>query len=450
MAAKHSCARSQATRDHLSSLPCPPRLLAVLRGVVLAGLFAAGGAHAAPFAYLAQGSGSLAVLDTAQGYALVAQVPVGGSPSSVAVTPDGAFVYVANQGSDNVSVIDAATRTAVATIAVGNAPSAVVIAPDGARAYVSNFADGTVSVIDTASRSVIASMPAATPFGLALSADGATLYVGHLNGGTVSRIATATLAPAGADIVVGARPAWLALSLDGAWLAVPNVDDDTVSLVSTATHAVVATIGVGDGPASAAFAPDGAVLYVANRSGGSVSKVDIASRSVVTTVPAGAFGIDVHPDGKTVLTGTFGGYAVVDAGTHSVAAAALPGAGPLNLRIGPFAFGGFQSPVDALPTLNAMKAGAAVPVKWSLGGDFGLGVVAPGWPSSRQVACPGAAAVDVVELTVTAGHSSLGYDSASDTYTYAWKTQKAWAGTCRQFDLRLTDGVTRRALFQFR
>ena len=50
---------------------------------------------------------------------------------------------------------------------------------------------------------------------------------------------------------------------------------------------------------------------------------------------------------------------------------------------------------------------------------------------------------------VTAGASSLSYDSGSGQYTYIWKTEKTWANTCRQFVLRLKDGSAQRANFKF-
>jgi hypothetical protein len=51
---------------------------------------------------------------------------------------------------------------------------------------------------------------------------------------------------------------------------------------------------------------------------------------------------------------------------------------------------------------------------------------------------------------VTAGGSSLSYDAGTHTYTYVWKTDKAWANTCRQFVLGLNDGTFHRADFQFK
>ena len=57
---------------------------------------------------------------------------------------------------------------------------------------------------------------------------------------------------------------------------------------------------------------------------------------------------------------------------------------------------------------------------------------------------------DEIELTTTAGSSSLSYDAATGRYTYLWKTEKSWAGTCRQLALRLTDGTTHTANFKVR
>ena len=44
------------------------------------------------------------------------------------------------------------------------------------------------------------------------------------------------------------------------------------------------------------------------------------------------------------------------------------------------------------------------------------------------------AAFNDIEQTATAGASGLQYDAASNQYTYVWKTEKAWAGRCRQLE----------------
>jgi len=38
----------------------------------------------------------------------------------------------------------------------------------------------------------------------------------------------------------------------------------------------------------------------------------------------------------------------------------------------------------------------------------------------------------------------------TDQYTYVWKTNKAWAGTCRELLVRFVDGTIHVARFQFR
>ena len=59
--------------------------------------------------------------------------------------------------SDNtVSVIKTANRAVVATIPVGNEPLGVAFTPDGTQAYVANIGSNTVSVIATATNTVVA------------------------------------------------------------------------------------------------------------------------------------------------------------------------------------------------------------------------------------------------------------------------------------------------------
>jgi hypothetical protein len=124
-----------------------------------------------------------------------------------------------------------------------------------------------------------------------------------------------------------------------------------------------------------------------------------------------------------------------------------------------YTFSGFFRPVDnpGVAT-NKAKAGSAIPVKFSLGGDQGLDIFATGtdnnndtftYPTSTAITCDSTDQLDAIEETVTAGGSSLQYDSSLDEYTYVWKTDKAWAGTCRQLVVKLDDGTYHRANFEF-
>jgi hypothetical protein len=113
-------------------------------------------------------------------------------------------------------------------------------------------------------------------------------------------------------------------------------------------------------------------------------------------------------------------------------------------------FSGFFQPVDNAPTVNVAKAGSAIPVNFSLGGDQGLNIFQTGYPQATTVSCNTGAPTDAIETTVTAGGSSLQYDSTAGQYTYVWKTNSNWAGTCVQFDLGLNDGSTHTFLVQFK
>ncbi len=114
-----------------------------------------------------------------------------------------------------------------------------------------------------------------------------------------------------------------------------------------------------------------------------------------------------------------------------------------------FVFTGFFDPVKNPPVMNQVNSGRSVPIKFSLGGNQGLAVFATGFPQSRRVQCDTANPVDNVEDTLSAGSSSLSYDAVTGIYTYVWKTDKAWQGTCRQFSVQLVDGKTYTLNFKF-
>ncbi|MEK7731947.1 MAG: PxKF domain-containing protein [Planctomycetota bacterium] len=110
---------------------------------------------------------------------------------------------------------------------------------------------------------------------------------------------------------------------------------------------------------------------------------------------------------------------------------------------------GFFQPVDNAPTYNRVKAGSAILLKFSLGCNQGLAILESGYPKSSPVACTGALVVDEIESTVTAGGSSLSYDPVANQYIYVWKTDKAWASTCRVLNVKLADGTSHYAYFNF-
>lgn len=113
-----------------------------------------------------------------------------------------------------------------------------------------------------------------------------------------------------------------------------------------------------------------------------------------------------------------------------------------------YRFTGFFSPIGNLPTLNSVNAGRTLPIKFSLNGDQGLGIMAAGFPASQQVTCNSSAPISELEGTETSGGSTLTYGSGQ--YHYNWKTEGSWAGTCRLLNVKLIDGTEHTALFKFK
>jgi hypothetical protein len=64
----------------------------------------------------------------------------------------------------------------------------------------------------------------------------------------------------------------------------------------------------------------------------------------------------------------------------------FPGAWTVE-EVLPFSFRGFFNPVDNDPVVKRVKAGAGIPIKFSLGGNQGLNIFQTGFPASRAVAC---------------------------------------------------------------
>ncbi len=118
-----------------------------------------------------------------------------------------------------------------------------------------------------------------------------------------------------------------------------------------------------------------------------------------------------------------------------------------------YEFDGFFRPVEKFPTVNDVKAGRAIPIKFSLNGDQGLDIFETGYPKSVEINCEESTVpINAINVTDTAGMSSLSYDDTdAGQYIYVWKTEKSWlSGTCRQLEVKLNDGQSYYANFQFK
>jgi hypothetical protein len=113
-------------------------------------------------------------------------------------------------------------------------------------------------------------------------------------------------------------------------------------------------------------------------------------------------------------------------------------------------FFGFRAPIDNPPTINTVKAGLTVPVKWQIQDAAGNYIsdlnTITSITSETLKPCP-SGAPDPIEETTTASLVSLKYDAATNQFVYTWQTQKSWAGTCRTLHVALLDGSDHVAYF---
>jgi uncharacterized repeat protein (TIGR01451 family) len=102
-------------------------------------------------------------------------------------------------------------------------------------------------------------------------------------------------------------------------------------------------------------------------------------------------------------------------------------------------FFGFDPPIDNPPAVNQEHAGRTIPVKFSLGANFGPNVFVNGSPQSQQIDCaglPGPAALIGKPAPI-----GLDLKDASNTFHFNWQTDSSWAGTCRQLSVQMNDGT---------
>lgn len=258
---------------------------------------------------------------------VVATVPVGTSPNGVASLPNGSRVYVANEGSNDVSVIQTSGNAVIATVPVGSQPTLGASLPNGQYVYVPCYADNNVSVIRTSDDTVIATIPVgASPCGVAALPSGDYVYVSNCVADNVSVVQTASNTEV-ATLPVGDHPYAVATSFAGDYVYVTNRGDDNVSKIRTSDNTVVATIPVGDSPWDMAVLPSDSYVYVTNWSSNDVSVIRTSDNTVVATVTVGnqPRGIAALPDGKYVYVANCGSGSVsVIRTSNNTVVAALP------------------------------------------------------------------------------------------------------------------------------
>jgi YVTN family beta-propeller protein len=185
--------------------------------------------------------GTLAQLSTEEGVYL--------SPSEIAVSRDGRWLYIVCENSDELRVVDARSHKVVKTIPVGHVPRDVTLSADGKRLYVTNSWVDTVSVIDTDKLQIMGAVKTGfEPISAVPDLKDQTLYVANRLSNDISVIDLRN----GKEIkrlTAGRGASYMAISADGSRIygshIYPRIQgnrhspDSEITVIDTASQRVV-------------------------------------------------------------------------------------------------------------------------------------------------------------------------------------------------------------------
>lgn len=336
------------------------------------------------FAYIADSHGQLSVIDLNNNI-IAATVQVGSEPQGTAVNPYNNRVYVANQSSHTVSVINSITNTLVTSISTfpGEYPSGMALSPDGTRLYVTEHNNNYLTVINTAGNNIIASIPVnENPWGTVVSPDGKLVYVATGTGNTVDIISTAT------NQVIGSIPGLqgandICISPDGNYVYVSNYNSGTVAVINTKTNTISATIETGSNLIGIAISPDGKKLYATNLNNNAVTAINTSDNTIAATIQVGhlPIGLCFSADGTKVyvINNQSGTISVINTSNNTVST--LTGF-PI---LGSHTFGKFiltNSSCSATPIKYTITVNPPLPPAFATAGNLSSLTTVYGTPSA--------------------------------------------------------------------
>lgn len=248
------------------------------------------GAHSAAIhgnvAYVTQIDQARASRANLPSRAFTATVIVGSAPTGIAFNSTGSRVYITNQYSNTVSVVNVATNTVIDAIPVGNRPFEIIVAPGDSILYVAKI--DSVYGIRLSTNAIIARFPIPEAGnGIAIARD-SLLYVSTHVGGTVVEFNLRTRAVT-RTFPVGGDAQKLAVSADGNTLYIANQagyvqfwNIDTG--LQDGSNVALPSAGYG-----IARRPSNGLLYVTSVyfGGGYIYVVDPVSRTVVYSAVVG-------------------------------------------------------------------------------------------------------------------------------------------------------------------
>ena len=279
-----------------------------------------------------------------------------GGPHNLQVSPDGKSVWVVSGHGSKAIMIDGTSYTAHESIQTGNHPAHVIVSPDGKRVYVTNGGDNSVSIIDVETMTSIREIPVGQyPHGLRPSPDGKRVFVANINSDTLSVIDTASETRV-ADVPVGKKPVQVAFSPDGKFVYASLNGENALVKLDVEKLAIVGKVKVGIGPIQVSVTPDNTRVVVANQGteqqpSSTVSIVEVQTFSVIDTVETGkgAHGVVIDPSGAyAFITNIYSNnVSVLDLSSRKTIANIPTGEKPNGIS-----FSTMESPKPSTPVIN--------------------------------------------------------------------------------------------------
>lgn len=206
-------------------------------------------------------SGQLVCLS--YGGELAYRVGVGRNPTCVVLSKDGSRAWVANQESNDISLIDCVKRRETARIPCLGGPFDLVLSPDEKRLWVSLHASGEVACLDGDKLKELGRAPVGlAPYRMAFKASSNTLYVALFDQDEVAVVDASTLAERG-RIKTESGPYGVAVDASD-HLFVTNIEGGSLTVASSSDlKAPPRHVPVGTRPHGVSVSADGQALYVA-------------------------------------------------------------------------------------------------------------------------------------------------------------------------------------------
>ena len=221
---------------------------------------------------------------------IIRTIPGGSDPENFDVSPDGATIYISNEDTSAVSIVNTATG-ALKSLPVGAQPEGVKVAPNNKFVYVTSEETSQIFVLDLASQKITGSFKVGhRPRSVAFTPDSKTAYINAENDGTVVVVDTAHRKITH-TIQLGTpgqvKPMAVLLSPDATRLYVSTGRGKKVFIIDTASNTVLNSVEVGPRPWGIALSPDAKTLYTANGPSNDVSVVDLSTVTVKQKIPVG-------------------------------------------------------------------------------------------------------------------------------------------------------------------